>query len=141
MNCCNSISGCYIATTSCYILNMNYDNEFLTTLRSFRDNVMKKDKKYNKLLAIFDVIGPKISSALYQDSNRKIVSKISMLLIRKACNFIKEKKYEEAISVYIDLNKTLSEYFGIELPEITDDYTNKLVIEKTKSEKIIKREK
>ena len=130
-------SVCYITTAACNVLNLADDNEILTTLRNFRNNVMKKDPKYHKLLVLYDVVGPKISSELSKDHDRKMVSNIAMIMIKKAYDYIREEKYDEAVNKYYEMTTALAEYYAIEVPEITDEFVNQVDIEQSGTGKLM----
>ena len=65
-----SSGGCFITTVLCNILDLPDNHETLNTLRSFRDNVLKKDKSYKEILMIYDGIGPMVAEAIINDEKK-----------------------------------------------------------------------
>lgn len=65
----SSSSNCYITTIVCDKLGLEDDCSVLNTLREFRDNVMQQNFKYCKILFEYDVIGPKISEMIKNDTD------------------------------------------------------------------------
>ena len=122
--------GCYIATAICNLLNYGDDCGVLNVLRSFRNNVMQKDRKYDEMLCKYDIVGPQISIALEQDfrenqENEMIVSLFNYG-IQSTATLIEEGKTDEDLSQYISMTKSLVEYYGITPENIVPenyDYT------------------
>ena len=120
-----SSGGCYITTIMCKILNYKDDNEYLNTLRGFRDNYMKADKKYFPLLLIYDTFGRKIAENLEQDENRQtIANTLFNNYIVKAVDLIKEGKNEDAVNIYTAMTASLAQNYHlvmhIDMPEEID---------------------
>jgi hypothetical protein len=111
----SSGGGCYITTAMCEILGYEDNNYYLQTLRSFRDNFLKKDRKYWGLLITYDIIGPAIAENL-----RKETMKISLAMalfdnyINKAVTAIEHEKYEEAITIYTNMTNNLANRYGLD---------------------------
>ena len=116
----NSGSSCYLTTIMCVILNYKDDNYYLNTLRSFRDNVMKKDPKYFPLLITYDTIGPIISYELMKDKDKKeIATAFFNNYITKSVMAIEENKYETAINIYKAMTYELAIKYHLNLDLIT----------------------
>ena len=118
-------SGCYITTIMCKVLNYKDDNEYLKTLRGFRDNYMKADKKYFPLLLIYDTFGRKIAENLEQDQDRlTIANTLFDNYIVKAVDLIKEGKNEDAVNIYTAMTASLAEKYHlvmhIDMPRMED---------------------
>lgn len=98
----SSSSGCFITTVLCNILGLPDNHEILNTLRSFRDNVLKKDKKYKEILMIYDGIGPYVADKLINDENREEIAydlyKSSLLPILEE---IRNNNYNKAVKHYL----------------------------------------
>lgn len=106
--------GCYLTTILCNILGLPDNNEYLETMRSFRDNVLQKDEKYKSLLVEYDIIGPKIAEAIKNDPLQQKVAKLFFERdIVPITNLIKSNKDEEAINAYYLMTSTLSNFYGI----------------------------
>lgn len=132
-------SVCYITTASCSILGMKDNNEYLNTLRNFRNNVMKKDSKYHKMLVLYDIVGPKISMSLFYDNDKKEIANGIMNKVKSSVESIKNNNYDEAVKKYYDMTKGLADYYGIQIPVISDEIVNNVVIEKAGTGKVYKK--
>ena len=111
----SSSSGCYITTIMCNILGLPNDNYYLQTLRSFRDNVLKKDAKHFPLLIQYDKIGPIIASCLEQDEhNKEIANMLFTHYIERTVTAIEENKITTAINIYIGMTMSLAERYNID---------------------------
>ena len=112
--------GCYLTTVMCNILGYKDDNYYLQTLRTFRDNVLKQDKKYYPLLITYDVIGPIIALKLSQDENKEIIANTMFKnYITKAVSAIEENKTNEATNIYVAMTNVLAEKYNINRNIIT----------------------
>ena len=107
-----SSGGCFITTVLCNILGLPDNHETLTTLRNFRDNVLKKDKSYKEILMIYDGIGPYVAEALSNDSNREEKAKeLYESSLKPIIEEVKNKKYDRAVDHYLYMTLYLiSEY-------------------------------
>lgn len=108
----SSSGGCFITTVLCNVLGLPDNHETLNTLRSFRDNVLKKDKSYKEILMIYDGIGPYVAEALFNDENRKEKAlELYENSIKPIIEEVKNKKYDRAIKHYLYMTLYLiSEY-------------------------------
>lgn len=108
--------GCYLTTMLCYILKMPDSNPFLNTMRSFRNNILQKNDNYKPLLVEYDIIGPQIAKNLYNDPLKYQIAVNSFAkYIKPITKLIKEKKYNEAISLYIEMTNTLKKFYNINI--------------------------
>jgi len=106
--------GCYLTTTMCSILNLPDNNEYLETLRTFRETILKQDIKHLPILIAYDVIGPMISYNLNNDPNKlEIATSLFNNYITKAVDAIKENKTTEAINIYKAMTTSLAEKYNI----------------------------
>lgn len=110
----NYVSGCYVTTIVCDILGYKDDNGVLNSLRSLRDNVMQKDKQYEKLLYEYDTVGPKIARKLSEGDNYELATALYNFYILPCALSINCKKYDDAINRYKEMTEGLKEAFGIE---------------------------
>lgn len=107
-------SGCYLTTAMCNILGYKDDNYYLQTLRTFRDETLKKNPKYIPLLLTYDFIGPQIAANLLIDPNRKIIAKsLFNGYITKTIDAINEEKIQEAVNFYIAMTYSLADRYNI----------------------------
>ena len=118
----HSGSGCYLTTIMCKLLNYPDNNEYLNTLRFFRNNVMQTNPNYMPLLLLYDNIGPEISKRLETDPNGKEIATVFFTnYIEKAVNAIDEGKNNTAINIYTAMTKTLADKYEIPVPIIKVD--------------------
>ena len=109
-------SGCYLTTAMCNILGYQDDNYYLNTLRTFRDETLKKNHKYLHLLLMYDAFGPLIATNLKNDPNNKdIATHLFNGYITKAVTAIENEKVEEAVNIYIAMTYTLAERYNINM--------------------------
>ena len=109
-----SISGCYITTIVCEILNLDDNNYYLNSLRKFRNEVLQKSDKYKEILVEYDVIGPLIANKLRNDSNKEIIAlNLFNIGISKVVEFINKNDIIKAIKLYTDMTKLLIEGYNI----------------------------
>ena len=59
--------------TTLVVNTLGYDDncDFLKTLRSFRDNVMRKNPKYQDLLMEYDSLGPKLVKCIEAEADEQ----------------------------------------------------------------------
>lgn len=110
----SSSGGCYLTTMICNILGYNDDNEYLNTMRNFRNNILQKQDKYKPLLVEYDIIGPKISESLNNDPlKNSIAFAFFHKFILPITSLIKNNKNEEAINSYICMTNNLKSLYDI----------------------------
>ena len=133
---CNHYSDrrCYVTTEICNLLG--YDNEchILKVSREFRNEVLKKDKKYKKLLNDYDIVGPIIAKNLKEefsnDEDKEMVIDLFNFFVLPTVSLIEEKRYDEAIKRYAGMIIGLEEYYcinKISLGPDQIDYTNGII--------------
>jgi len=106
----------------CKILGMDDNNIYLETIRNFRNNVLQKDEQYKPILVEYDIIGPKIATVLNNDPLKENIAKIYFQnCIIPIIDFINEKRYETAITLYINMTNNLKAFYGIGDQNITID--------------------
>jgi len=109
-----SSSPCFITTVTCQILGKNDNDPLLNRFRSFRDNVLQKDKKYGDTLKEYDVIGPQIADCLINDKDRaKLAKGIFETVLLPVDILIQQQKYEEAVEKYYIMTLSLVNYYGL----------------------------
>ena len=117
---------CYITTILCDMLGFDDKCSVLETLRGFRNNVMQKDSKYKDILYEYDTIGPEIAKNIRDEEDYGLINGLLDFYILPTVSLVKEKKYEDAVSKYILMTKSLENYYGIDYNEETPtnyDYT------------------
>lgn len=107
-------SGCFITTIICNILRKKDDDVILQTLRNFRDNYLQKNEEYYNILKEYDTIGPIIADCIANDKYKELVVwetyEKSLIPIYY---FIRQKKYEEAITRYQLMTQLLIDYYSL----------------------------
>ena len=87
---------------------------------------MQKDSKYRNILYEYDTVGPEIAKNVKDEEDFELVNGLVDFYIIPTVNLVREKKYDEAVSKYKTMTKSLEKYYGIEYTEsapITYDYT------------------
>lgn len=118
--------GCFITTIVCKMLGFDDKCGILNTLRNFRNNVMQKDEKYKGILYEYDTVGPKIAENLLEENDMELVHGMFNFFIQPTVRLIEENKKEEAITRYMEMTKSLENYYGIKYDGIVSnnyDYT------------------
>ena len=136
----NSGGGCYLTTILCNILGMSDNNIYLETIRNFRNNILQKDEQYKSILVEYDVIGPKIATALNNDPLKEKIAKMYFQnYITPVVNFINTKDYSSAITLYVDMTTKLKCFYGIGDQNITIEEINNADIKKSGHGKYIQK--
>jgi len=136
----NSGGNCYLTTMLCNILGMDDNNIYLKTIREFRNNILQKNEKYKQLLVEYDIIGPKIAEALYNDPLKDKIAKIyfenSIIPITLLIN---NKEYDKAINLYSKMTLNLKNFYSINNISISVEDINNADIEKSGHGKYIQK--
>lgn len=121
-----SSSGCFITTITCEILGMNDNNQYLNSLRKFRNNILQKNKETIKILEEYDFIGPLIAEKLRNDPNRlKIAQSLLVNTIIPVAYNTEMGNYNEAIKKYLEMTKSLITRYNLNVLELTIPEINK----------------
>lgn len=108
-------SDCYLTTAMCKVLGKEDDCEELETLRSFRDNYMKKDKNYQTMLEDYRIVGPYLSGKIMKDENKENIANVmNDFYIKSAISYINEQEYEEAVEIYLNMTLDLMDNYNID---------------------------
>lgn len=87
---------------------------------------MQQNFKYCKILFEYDVIGPKISEMIKNDTDtdKELWTQIYNFYLSATANFVREEKYDEAVNRYKEMVNSLKDYYGIRenTPEIAKEY-------------------
>ena len=106
---------CYLTTTMYNILGFDDHCKTLDTLRSFRDDYMKKEESCLPLLENYDNIGPMVSQKLLEDENRYRTAHIMLFeYLTPAVIAIENKDYDDAIEIYKNMTLDLMDYYNID---------------------------
>ena len=79
--------GCYITTAMCDLLGYTDNCYQLEILREFRNNILKKDRKYWALLITYDIIGPTIATNLKNEACKLSVATLLFENYMNLCIF------------------------------------------------------
>lgn len=111
----NGSAGCYLTTAVVDILGHEDHGYVLESLRNFRENFLRKDKKYFNILKEYDEIGPVIKENMENDEQKKVVAN-AMLYLRllPIIENIEKGSNKEAIELYKDMVYVLKEEYNIE---------------------------
>ena len=109
-----SSSPCFITTITCQILGKNDNDPLLNRFRSFRDNILQKNKQYEDALKEYDVIGPQIANCLINDQDREAMA---LGLFQHALlpidTLIQQQEYDTAVEKYSLMTLMLINYYGL----------------------------
>jgi len=136
----NNSGGCYLTTMLCTILKMNDNNEYLETIRAFRNNILQKNDKYKQILVEYDIIGPEIAKILNNDPLKEKIAEVYFYKYIKPIKFlIENNKYDEAVNLYVIMTNSLKNLYGLNSYSITIDEIDNADIEKSGHGKYIQK--
>lgn len=93
--------GCYLTTIVVNCLGYDDYCKYLQKLRRFRDEVMKKDKKYAGLLQEYKQVGPVLVQHIEADNQKRTVAEhLFQNYIQPVCGLLDEGRYDEAVELY-----------------------------------------
>ncbi|MBE6156336.1 MAG: hypothetical protein E7161_01135 [Firmicutes bacterium] len=112
-------SGCSFSVIVRDILGYADDCELLSLLRSFRENVLKKDEQYLPILLEYDQVSPLISTSIQEDKNKqKFCLEFVQNFLAPFANIFKSGNIELAILYYKGMFNALKARFGFSDIEI-----------------------
>lgn len=115
-------TGCYLTTMLCNILKLPDDNLYLNTLRNFRKDILQKGEKYKQLLVEYDIVGPKIASALASDPTRKTIAALYLNnFIIPTIKFIVAEEYDKAVDKYYQMTNNLKNFYSLTNYDVTEE--------------------
>ena len=105
----------YIVTFVADMLNTDIADECFITFAEFRSEILEgKIIKYAAFLVEYDMYGRLIANSLYQDEQKVIIAEELLTnYIIPTCNLIKDEKFDEALSIYIEMIEKLKEMYNI----------------------------
>ena len=110
----SSSSGCFITTIVCEILGKEDNDQVLTNLRTFRENILKPQEKYHEILIDYDNIGPVIASCIANDPNKEQMAiGLYEIALSKISKQIEEKENDKVIENYINMVLCLINYYQL----------------------------
>ncbi len=104
--------GCYLTTIVVNCLGYDDYCQYLQKLRRFRDEVMKKDEKYESMLREYNLIGPVLAHSIETDADRMSLAKrLFKNYISPVCGLLDEGRNDEALELYKAMVVELEEKF------------------------------
>ena len=93
-------SGCYLTEACCTFKGLPDDCEYLSVLRSFRDEYMKSLPSGNKMVAEYYEIAPLIVKAIEQSSEKMQAYEEIYNVITNCVSLIQQEEKNEALEQY-----------------------------------------
>lgn len=106
--------GCYLTTLVVNTLGYDDNCDFLKTLRSFRDNVMRKNPKYQDLLMEYDSLGPKLVKCIEAEADEQKLFLAELMknkYIIPVCESLKHENNDKAVTEYKAMVLYLKKYY------------------------------
>ena len=109
-------SGCFITTVVCEILGKEHNDEVIEKLRSFRNNVLQKNKKYETTLMEYDTIGRSIAiDKIPNDKYKNAVANcIYNYTLKSIVSLADAGKNDEAATKYRAMTLSLINRYGLQ---------------------------
>jgi hypothetical protein len=104
---------CFITTACVHYYHLPDDCYQLQTLRSFRDNYLKKQKGGRELIRQYYSVAPSLVKFLDQHHGKGILFKNIFHQINSACALIEKGENSKAKNVYIKVVSNLLKYFQL----------------------------
>ena len=96
--------GCYLTTIVVHCLGYDDYCQYLQKLRHFRDEVMKKDEKYEDLLQEYNLVGPILAQSIEADENKRILAeRLLQKYISPVCDLLDWGKHDQAVALYKEM--------------------------------------
>jgi len=106
--------GCFLTTITCLILGEPDDGPTLTTLRRFRENVLRKETHYSSILEEYDVLGPRISDRLWNDPDReRVAAELMAEHLTPVLEAVNSGLNETAVERYCVMVRLLQKRYGL----------------------------
>jgi hypothetical protein len=104
---------CFITTACVHHYNLADNCYQLQTLRFFRDNYLKKQKKGNKLIKQYYSIAPTLVKFLNQHSDKETLFRKIFHQINTACALIEKAENAKAKKLYVKVVSNLLKHFQL----------------------------
>lgn len=112
-NLVGGLLGCFLTTAVCETCNLPDDNEYLNTLRKFRDSYMMEN--YPELVSEYYEIAPVVTNYIKaRPDSDEVFKKMFYLYIAPAVTFIDNGDYPAAMNVYTELVMFAKRMAGLE---------------------------
>ena len=108
----NNDSGCFITSAAVSHMGLKDDCEELTILRKYRDELIKEDPKFKKIVLEYYQVAPKIVAKINEDKDKdQILGSIYHKLVIPVTNYLKNGQINEAKEYYINMYSELKEKY------------------------------
>lgn len=122
-----SVSGCYLTTIMCEILNEPDDCDILKKMRFFRDSYLQINPEFYPILYEYDQIGPIIKEKLKNDNFKNMISfMMKELYLKPIILNIENKEYDKAIILYREMFLELKNFYKLNDIEIKEENKTKV---------------
>lgn len=112
-NLVGGLLGCFLTTAVCETCNLPDDNEYLNTLRKFRDSYMMEN--YPELVTEYYEIAPVVTNYIKaRPDSDEVFKKMFYLYIAPAVTFIDNGDYPAAMNIYTELVMFAKKMAGLE---------------------------
>lgn len=112
-NLVGGLLGCFLTTAVCETLNLPDDNEYLNTLRKFRDSYMMEN--YPELVTEYYEIAPVVTNYIKaRPDSDEVFKKMFYLYIAPAVSHIDNGDYPAAMNIYTELVMFAKKMAGLE---------------------------
>lgn len=112
----SSDSLCFVTTAVCKSLKKGDDCEELQMMRSLRDSFVSSSADGEMLVLEYYRVGPMIVSQIDKHPNsNSIYADLWNRYLKQCCELQRERKFKDALDIYIEMVKTLCSRYNIEL--------------------------
>lgn len=105
-------AGCFITTMLCNMLGFEDDCEVLESLRTLREDYLKKSAQGIEILMRYDQVGPVISGYIYNE-NPIYLKVIYDNLLVPCAQMVQAKNYEVATILYLSMIDMLEARYNL----------------------------
>ena len=103
---------CFITTAAVTHMGLSDDCEELTILRKYRDQLVKEDPEFKKIVLEYYKVAPKIVTRICErEDKNQILDNIYQELVVPVTNYLKNGKIKEAKEHYISVYNKLKEIY------------------------------
>lgn len=108
----------HVVTAILKKLELSDSYDCVKLLHDYRKNYLEKEKKYDILLCLYDMIGPVIAKCILDDEDSyELCKKIAREFLIDIIFMVRDGKTEEALSKYIEMISLLSNIYQSKIME------------------------
>lgn len=112
----SSDSLCFVTTAVCKSLKKGDDCEELQMMRNLRDSFVSSTANGEMLVLEYYRVGPMIVNQIDKcDNSDSIYADLWNRYLKQCCELQRERKFKDALDIYIEMVKTLCSRYNIEL--------------------------